>query len=718
MAKSKTLKGLISLFKRKGKDVVEQTEIAPSRIFTENIVNEFGEKEVKEVFRILDDRYKNPELEKLFFREGESKLDDVVNMLETRYMGSTRLQAHPLSFNRRGPGAAERYLKINETGERLTDMPGGPGDRVLYFKHYGEMSDTVIDGKKVYDTPPGILEEGTRITDTGTLIEGKAVQDSLYEKTIADMPLINRLMKETGKTETEIREAIADIANQGYEAGSPKRMSAFDDDSIRAFVTNRETIPGDKEDFVTEMLERLDVREASPITGRTASVQKAMDDMILGMTDESDEILQNMKRMEAETKAMTEIAKAEQVQIDQAMDTFRRMLDDGEEPAVAFQFLKDAMKRTKQAEGGRVGMLAGGSLIGKGIVQAAKLAQRGIKPFGQKQTYKQKVITKGVGEQQFNEIYDQFMNKIPDEIVDEPSGKALHTGLMEAEAVMTGQKLGLLNQEQRAKIAYAMTDKIKRQIYDNPVPGLNNDYLEYMDDAIDRMESIFEIYELGGDMTPKPIFDGKEIIAAGIDFSQLEKLRNQPPTKEFLDFLKGAPTPKPGKRTPPYGTKEMSNVIPFKPREKKFKGGLAGLLKRIMSPRLEKEIVETGPFQTGHRADIIGDMEQIKNVSRNPKTQLPEMDALYDLVQQSPRYNEAMRGLMMRLVDYERFRAILLDDNEKLQALLKAQPELGEMLIEKLFKAGGSQPQFNLGGLVPPQKGPMSEGMGTLYRRK
>ena len=246
MAKSKILKGVASLFKRKGKDVVEQTEGAPARIFTENIVNEFGEKEVKEVFRILDNRYKDPEVDKLFFQEGASKLDDVVNMLETRYMGSTRLQAHPLSFNQRGPGAAERYLKINETGERLTDMPGGPGDRVLYFKHYGEMSDTVIGGKKVYDTPPGILEEGTRITDTGTLIEGKAVQDSLYEKTIADMPLINRLMKETGKTETEIREAIADIANEAYEAGSPKRMSAFDDDSIRAFVTNRETIPGDK----------------------------------------------------------------------------------------------------------------------------------------------------------------------------------------------------------------------------------------------------------------------------------------------------------------------------------------------------------------------------------------------------------------------------------------------------------------------------------------
>ena len=198
------------------------------------------------------------------------------------------------------------------------------------------------------------------------------------------------------------------------------------------------------------------------------------------------------------------------------------------------------------SEGGRVNAFLG-KFFSEGIGQAAKLAARGFKPFGEKQTYRQKVVNRGVGEQQFNEIYDQFMNKIPDEVVDQPTGEALYRGLMEAEAVMTGQKLGLMNQEQRAKLAYAMSDKVKKQIYDNPVPGMNNDYLEYMDDAIDRMESIFEIYELGGDLTPKPIFDGKEIIGAQIDFSQLEKLRNQPPTKEFLDFLRGAPTPKPGK---------------------------------------------------------------------------------------------------------------------------------------------------------------------------
>ena len=234
---SKALEGIASLFKSKGKDVAEGV-VKPERVFANNLIETFGRKEVDESLRIISQADADPQLSKLFYREGESKMDDLVNLLESRYMSSNRLQAHPLSFNRRGPGAADRYMKINETGERFTDMPGGPGDSSLYGKNYGEMSNTVIGGKKVYDTPPSILEEGTRITDEGALIEGKAVQDSLYEKSIADMPLINRMMKETGKTETEIREAIANLANEGYEAGSPKRMRAFDDDRIRAFISN------------------------------------------------------------------------------------------------------------------------------------------------------------------------------------------------------------------------------------------------------------------------------------------------------------------------------------------------------------------------------------------------------------------------------------------------------------------------------------------------
>ena len=127
-----------------------------------------------------------------------------------------------------------------------------------------------------------------------------------------------------------------------------------------------------------------------------------------------------------------------------------------------------------------------------------------------------------------------------------------------------------------------------------------------------------------------------------------------------------------------------------------------------MGPKLEKEMVKTGPFQTGHRADIIGDAQQIKNVSRSNKSNLEDMDYLYDMVQESPRYNEAMRASMMKLVDYERFRAILLEDNVKLQRMIDVDPEGSEEFIRRLFKAGGSEPQFATGGIVNTIAAPQS----------
>ena len=632
-------------------------------VFRQNLDDTFGKDEVKEGIRIITQREQNPELAKLFYRADESLEDDLVNLLETRYMGSERLMAHPFSFNRRGPGAADRYKQINDSGMRLTDLPGGPADKNLYAKHFGEMKDTTagVSGERVYKNKrPTILDEvpAEKVDD---VIEGKLVEDSLYDTSIADIPLINRMMKQTGKSETEVREALVDMANEGYESGSSKLMKMSDDDRLRAYISNKQAVPRETEEFVDDMMERLDYTK--PV-------------------DTGDEILANMRKMEAEVTAMKEIAEAEQMQYAQGMDAFRRMLDDGEDPGEALEFLKSVFNRTKQAKGGRVEMALGGAA--KGIMEAIKLASRGIKPFGQKQTYKQNVTQKGVSKEQFDEIFEKQLNRVPNEVVDEPTGRGLYQSLLEAEAVITGQKLGLLTQEQRTKIAQAMRDKVSKQIYDDPNPRLSNDYFEYMDNAIDRMDAILEIEKLGGDLTPKPIYSGKEIIAAGIDFSQLDKLG-----------------------------KKKDNVIPFKPREKKFKGGIAGLLKRIMSPKLEKELVEKGPFQTGHRADIVGDMQQIKNVSRSSKSSLDDMDYLYDMVQQSPRYNEAMRAAMMKLVDYERFRAILLEDNVKLQRMIDIDPEGSEDFIRRLFIEGGSEPQFATGGAV--KQNVLQQGVGDLF---
>ena len=708
-------KGVGSLFKGKGKEAAQTTAVETTdkiqNIFAKNLVDEFGKDEVREAYRIIDNADKDPQLSKLFYRENESKMDELVNLLESRYMSSERLHAHPLSFKRRGSGAANRYAKINDSGGRLTDLPGGPGDRNLYFKNYGEMSKTTNqEGKRVYknekptvfaETPGG---KKSKIIEGEVVDEDKLIEDSLFKKTIADIPLINRMMKETGKTETEIRKAIVDRANQGYEPGSGKRMDIYDDDMIRAHVEVQDATQTNREDFVTDLMEELvDQADYELAPGMRKTLEKrgfaqpgeAPNTIMTRMQDQAKQMQGGTQQLTAMNQRMREFAAkgdfesaekiknaveeyrlamqkirsggmsfsedlpilidptrklnaeggrvgkfkggimallrkinpmleknmvktgpfqtghrsdiigdAQQIknisrsgtadldQLDSLYDMvqespryneamrgammklvdyerfraillednvkLQRMIDvdpEGSEEFIRMLF-REGGSEPQFNQGGRVNMFAGGPLIGKGIMEAAKLAQRGIKPFGAKQTYKQNITQKGVSEGQFKTIFDDQLTRVPDEVYDEPTGKGLHTSLLEAEAILTGQKLGLLTQEQRTKIATAMTDKVRKQIYDNPVAGLSNDYLEYMDDAVGRMDDLLEIEKLGGDLTPKPIYDGKEMIGAQVDFTQLNNLR---------------------------GKDNIDNIIPFKPRTKKSKGGTLPPLKGPMS---------------------------------------------------------------------------------------------------------------------------------------
>jgi len=144
-----------------------------------------------------------------------------------------------------------------------------------------------------------------------------------------------------------------------------------------------------------------------------------------------------------------------------------------------------------------------------------------------------------------------------------------------------------------------------------------------------------------------------------------------------------------------------------------FKGGLLALLKRI-NPRLEKKMVETGPFQTGHRGDAVADMEQIKNITRNEATDLERIYELEDMIQKSPRYNEKMKAAFMELIDYEKFRANKLYDNPKLQKHMKNDPEGTEDYLRRWYKSEGSDSGFNMGGRVGYAEGNIVEPTGYV----
>jgi hypothetical protein len=149
----------------------------------------------------------------------------------------------------------------------------------------------------------------------------------------------------------------------------------------------------------------------------------------------------------------------------------------------------------------------------------------------------------------------------------------------------------------------------------------------------------------------------------------------------------------------------------------KFKGGILGLLKRV-NPKLEKEMVKTGPFQTGHRGDVVGDMEQIKSLIRNEITDLEEIGKLEDMIQDSPRYGDQMKSAFMKLIDYEKFRANAIFENDKLARYIKDDPEGAEAFLQSMYKAAGSQSGFNEGGRVGMFKGGKLLGEGIAQAAK
>ena len=130
--------------------------------------------------------------------------------------------------------------------------------------------------------------------------------------------------------------------------------------------------------------------------------------------------------------------------------------------------------------------------------------------------------------------------------------------------------------------------------------------------------------------------------------------------------------------------------------------------------------------------DKIADKKQIENVIRDPKTDLervykdrpsmgtkatpknqPTIDEIRDMIQNDPRYDKLTAQQMDEVVKRETVRADFAYN------MGISPEEVDDQIVDMLMMEGyASRFGFNMGGLIPPQKGPMSEGMGTLYRSK
>jgi|TARA_B100000424_G_scaffold183018_1_gene141842 hypothetical protein len=136
-------------------------------------------------------------------------------------------------------------------------------------------------------------------TTTGS----RPTAENFIQRVLTSSPLI--------RTEEQVRQAIVNIANRGYEAGDPKLMSIDDDASISAFLDNKLMYSQrEMEDFIDEFFEELK-------------------DMGISETREIDGIL--MKSLEGEQKAIYEAAEKTNKEVAQRAEeslSVLKMLED------------------------------------------------------------------------------------------------------------------------------------------------------------------------------------------------------------------------------------------------------------------------------------------------------------------------------------------------------------------------------------------------------
>jgi hypothetical protein len=537
----------------------------------------------------------------------------------------------------------------------------------------------------------------------------KAKLGKALAKKLSDF--IDEMKDKYAMTPDQTKSAIRNYYNEGYEAGSPKRMLPGDDEPLALTVTNNTILPSTKADFMQDIFE-----------------QSVMDDVL------------------GEARKELDLLKLKQL---------------------------DPTKMTKQADGGRVGMIKGGLLKGLASLFKKKkpektekfgpprdperdyetaaalkesrkrydLERKNLSPL-QDELDKMLIAEKKRGEDILNELkiatsemeektraLEEF-NRIAEEDGIEAALEAFEDiinpkrtlnaeggrvemalggaakGIMEAIKLASrgvkpfGQKqtykqnvknMGLSNFDQVEVVTSKQIDELRNA---NDVDGL----FEMLEDVVSGKK-----FGMANPAQRKVLQENIEEALNDIPLNRDSRERLSEDYFNMMEYYKPDP-------------KETGKVIPFKPRDKKAKGGLMALLKQL-----------------GMKApDKIADKKQIENVIRDPKTDLervykdrpsmgtkatpknqPTIDEIRDMIQNDPRYNKLTAAQMDEVVKRETVRADFAYN------MGISPEEVDDQIVDMLMMEGyASRFGFNMGGLIPPQKGPMSEGMGTLYRSK
>jgi len=136
----------------------------------------------------------------------------------------------------------------------------------------GEFSDDALSAKYVDSVDADVMSldeyimkvRGISLDQLETERALKARKTSPEPKQVSTKELdsfSSDVQKATNRSDKDIRETIADMMNEGYEVGDPKRTTFDNDEMLEAFVGVKKANQGDFEEFVDEFLKRLSERK-------------------------------------------------------------------------------------------------------------------------------------------------------------------------------------------------------------------------------------------------------------------------------------------------------------------------------------------------------------------------------------------------------------------------------------------------------------------------
>ena len=239
------------------------------------------------------------------------------------------------------------------------------------------------------------------------------------------------------------------------------------------------------------------------------------------LQEELDKMLKAEQKSLDDSLTKLKIATSEMEEMSKVLDEFNRVADE-EGIEEALKVFSDLMnpKRTLNADGGRVGMLSGG--LAKGIMQAMRLAARGVKPFGEKQTYKQNVTKLGLANE--NALLNNFRTKLTG-IMDMRQSQVPEEDLLNLfEDIATGKKYDMASPKSKQLMLGATMKGMRMRNIDG------SDFQNFMADIGPKIKN--------RDILPD---DVKKLLAE-IDEGNafMEKIRGESSSK-IIPFLFGKP---------------------------------------------------------------------------------------------------------------------------------------------------------------------------------